>query len=79
MKIYPNPSDDSFTIELKNNPQGRIMIYNTSGKVVDTMKVREGKRLLQWTPGLASKGTYFIQLIDINNAILANEKVLFVN
>lgn len=79
MKIYPNPSGDSFTIELENTLQGRIVVYNTSGKVIDSMKIGDGQRLLQWTPGPASKGTYFIRLIDNNNEILDSEKVLFVN
>jgi hypothetical protein len=60
MYIYPNPTKDIITIELKNITQGQLTLINTIGQIVLTQAMRESKVNIDM--GKLAKGIYILNL-----------------
>ena len=67
MKVYPNPatSDAGFTV-ITPGGEGRLLIYDLSGKVVYTKQVVSTQNLINLGP--EAKGTYLIQFDGTTHA-----------
>lgn len=61
-RIYPNPNNGVFTLELTTNAQ--VLIYNVLGEVIFKQHLQQGKHEL--TIPLISPGIYLINIIDNN-------------
>ena len=60
LKVYPNPSDNGFTIEFPEI-EGKYIISNTNGKLVEESKVLSKTIFIQ-----LPKGVYFLKWINKN-------------
>jgi len=77
MRLFPNPSDDVFTLEFDLAEQGRLSIYDNSGKLIDDFIVGQGKQSIQWSPVSDIAGIYYVQLFTQDNRVLASDKLIF--
>jgi len=66
IKIYPNPTNNTITIELPtcDNCQTKYIIYDLSGRKVLENKITNSKNIISVSE--LSAGTYFIKVIDSN-------------
>lgn len=65
ISVYPNPGKDLFTFVLPelNSKGAMLFIYNTSGIIVDQLRVESGKNTCQWNAqNKHPKGMYFVKL-----------------
>lgn len=61
LKLFPNPNNGSFTLELVDMEIGReIQIYNVSGKLVKSIVINSEKQVIDATE--LENGVYFIRL-----------------
>jgi len=75
MNVFPNPSKGQFTIEIeKEFSNGKINIFNSLGKLIETIKLENGQRKVQWTPNGQSSGVYIIQLFDTRKKEILDSK-----
>jgi len=78
-KLYPNPSDNSFTIEayIAADDKGIIKIYSLKGKLLKELVLKKGSnKIMVHTLGWR-KGTYICNLI-INGKVVKSEKMVLV-
>ncbi len=74
LKTYPNPTTGVVTLELpKQNDNTELMIFDVSGKVVETKTTNEAK--ISFDMSGYSKGVYMIQVKSGDHTY--NEKVVF--
>ena len=78
-KVYPNPNDGYFTIEIESYKAEDIVleIVNISGQVIQTQHVESliGKRVIDVNLSELSKGLYFVKLI-VNNEIISRRVIV---
>ena len=77
LKIYPNPTEDSFTVEayISENKNGVIKIYGLKGELLKKYKLNKGNnRTLVHTSGW-KKGIYICNFI-INGKVIKSEKMV---
>lgn len=79
IKIYPNPTNDKITIDFGTNYNSlngyKIKILNSISQTVyeaNIIKQTSSIDLNNWT----GKGIYYVQLIDGNNNIIENKKIV---
>lgn len=75
MNVYPNPSNDQFTIDIVSDcAQPSIMIFDSMGKQIKQVKLEKGQKSITWKPNGSPKGMYYIQLYDVKNKNLLESK-----
>ncbi len=72
IKVYPNPANDSFTIELNANSISNINMLNTLGEIVQTYKTHEEKIIIRARE--LNPGTYFLVVISKEGVL--SERIL---
>ena len=67
-KVFPNPAEDAFTIQLNNVSKASVVIYNMLGKIVykDTM---ESDKINIHNNGQFKSGLYLIKIVDDNQRV----------
>lgn len=73
-KVYPNPANTSFNIDLKGNGAANIAIYNITGKLIYETKTSTDHLQLSKIDGFVS-GIYIIKIIDENKKVY-NQKII---
>ena len=76
LNVYPNPSNDTFSINIKQSKNSEIKIFDTSNKLVFSSKLNKKQENIIWKPLNEKAGTYFIYLYEKNKAV-AVEKLIF--
>jgi hypothetical protein len=66
LKIYPNPNNGEFTIELTNINNSNITITNVLGQIIKTQKA---ELMNQINLNLFDKGIYFINVMENNQSV----------
>ncbi|WP_282040879.1 BNR-4 repeat-containing protein [Winogradskyella flava] len=68
VKIFPNPAEDAFTIQLNSVNKANVIIYNMLGKIVyqDTM---DSDKINIQNNGLFKSGLYLIKVVDENQRV----------
>lgn len=68
VKIFPNPAEDTFTIQLNSVHKANLRIYNMLGKIIyqDTM---ESDRIDIANNGQFKSGLYLIKVVDENQKV----------
>ena len=62
ISIYPNPSNDNFTVSLPENPQGAYLtIANATGQIIKIIPLDKGQNTYQFTEKLPA-GIYFVKV-----------------
>ncbi len=72
IKVFPNPATQYFKLTDKSESVAMINIYNIVGKKMETFNVAEGS---EYRLDRFPKGIYLVQLIDINNKIVATQRL----
>lgn len=67
-KIYPNPNNGQFVIDLDNNENVMISIYNIQGQQIHSNLNASGKVNLNLSR--YPQGIYFVKIVSGNNAIV---------
>jgi hypothetical protein len=80
VKVFPNPSNDMFTLEFRVEKisHTKIDLYNINGVLVRKLfedRVKPGRNLLTFNKGVLESGTYFITIVS-DNQIIKNEKII---
>ncbi len=77
LKVFPNPSSDTFTISVANYENNRFMvcIYDINGKNVFN-KYINGRESLNWNPILLSNGEYIIKLFTSKD-LIGTKKIIY--
>lgn len=75
-KISPNPSKGEFKFDIDFEENLQINIFNTSGELVDSLLLPKGQQLIEWQARDLSSGTYFVQILTLENIILAKDKIV---
>jgi hypothetical protein len=65
-KVYPNPNNGEFTIELTNINNSNITITNVLGQIIKTQKA---ELMNQIDLNLFDKGIYFINVMENNQSV----------
>ena len=66
IKVYPNPNNGEFTVELTNINNTYITITNVLGQIIKTQKA---KLMNQIDLNLFDKGIYFINVMENNQSV----------
>jgi len=66
IKVYPNPNNGEFTIELTNINNSNITITNVLGQIIKTQKA---ELMNQINLNAIDKGIYFINVIENNQSV----------
>ncbi|MFD1551923.1 hypothetical protein DNU06_01510 [Putridiphycobacter roseus] len=71
IKIYPNPFENTFTIELDNSKQPKqVKVYNASGKVVLIKQLKSKDNIVEFDLTKHAKGIYFIHVISEKSSVI---------
>jgi hypothetical protein len=74
MKVFPNPSNGHFTIEIDEDyPKSSLWIFNSMGKQIDCIPM-QGTRSVEWKPNGNPAGMYIIQLRDNRKKVMLDSK-----
>lgn len=77
LKVYPNPSDSDFIIEWTSPEVSLIEIINFKGALIERIQITDRSKRLSWNPDNNSAGTYVVKIFDIHNAIIGQEKFIY--
>jgi aminopeptidase N len=77
LKVYPNPSNNTFTIEFNILKKSTIKIYNSAKILVKSIDISPKQSFVNWQPVNLSKGIYYIQIYSSDNKITARKKVIY--
>ncbi|HZE86531.1 MAG TPA: T9SS type A sorting domain-containing protein [Puia sp.] len=73
-QVYPNPSRNSFNVELMSNDRRDLMmtLIDLSGTVLQQKKMRcyEGRNLISWDMNSYEAGAYFIVFENLDLKML---------
>lgn len=77
LKVYPNPSSDTFTISIPQveNKNLMICIYDIAGRNVFNRNLYSNESFT-WDPGLLSNGEYIIKLFN-NKEVISSKNVIY--
>ena len=76
IKLYPNPSNDFFNIDLTGHGEGYLMICDVLGKNLFDKDFNSNQVSLN-VNRLKSKGTYFVKIFDDNKQLIAIKKLIY--
>ena len=76
VKLFPNPSDNFITFNLKHQTHGQIILTDILGKEVLIKNYNSNQVLLDMNR-LKSKGTYFAKVLDCDGNIIAIKKLVY--
>ena len=74
VSIHPNPSNDVFTLTLYHHSNGRVIVTDILGTEVLDIRFTSSEVVLD-LKSVASKGTYFAKVLDINGKVIAIDKL----
>ena len=72
IKIYPNPNNGEFTIELTNINNSNINITNVLGQIIKTQKA---ELMNQINLNAFDKGIYFINVMENNQSVYRSSMI----
>lgn len=73
VQVYPNPAQESVTIELSQKEEAEFVLFDITGRVVLTQKLRQPKETFSLAN--VAKGMYFYR-IQSEKGILPNGKLI---
>ena len=71
--MYPNPANDYFTVQLKDNFEAQINVMDATGKLLYTKQASEGNNVIatnKWQNGI-----YFVSMIK-NNQVVKTTRII---
>jgi hypothetical protein len=77
LDVFPNPSNDFFTVKYTIDELAYLKISDISGKVVDTISISPGQSPVRWKPSGLPEGSYIIRLYSGHSVLLASQMVIY--
>ena len=77
MKNYPNPFDNTTTIEIYSEQAGKIMVADLLGKVILEKTVNSGRTITTINNEELKSGTYFYSFVTENRIVETKKMVKF--
>ncbi len=77
MKVFPNPSNDFFTIDYKIMSKGKLYILDANNKIIDSVNLASNEDKIIWKPKHKANATYFFKIV-CGNSTVASEKALLI-
>ena len=77
LNVYPNPSSDTFFINVSTKGKAIIKIYDESEKLVYHVDVNSKQEKISWKPANRKNGTYMICLYE-NGKQVTSVKAVFI-
>jgi hypothetical protein len=74
VKVYPNPSNGIFTVQIANNYNNQIEVYNMLGEKVYSAKQTAKNTLIDLSG--KSKGVYFYSVSTETGSLISQGKLL---
>jgi hypothetical protein len=74
--LFPNPSNGNITFAIAQNANGQIILTDIIGKEVLNKRFTSKKVQIN-LKSLASKGTYFAKVIDLDGNVIAIKKLIY--
>ncbi|MEI6123580.1 MAG: M1 family aminopeptidase [Bacteroidota bacterium] len=78
LKVFPNPSNNSFTFSFTITEKAVLKIYNANGNEVDSIRIGKNDSSAKWNTDEFKSGSYFAKLVSDKNVMLANEKLVLI-
>ena len=75
VKVYPNPTRGSITVDLGAVPSGTIVVKDLLGKVVTYVTLNNSVSTID-LEGLSARGTYLVEFYDHENRLITIKKVV---
>ncbi len=75
LEFYPNPAKEMVNIYFKNDIQTNLTILDFSGRVVQTIMIKEGQSDYQLDVSKYPSGVYFVQ-VQFDGNLLQSEKLI---
>ncbi len=76
IKLFPNPSNNIITLNLKNQTQGQIILIDILGKEVLSKSISSNQLKLN-LKSLETKGTYFVKVLNLDRNVIAIKKLIY--
>ena len=76
VKLFPNPSNDIISFNLKHQTHGQIILTDILGEEV-LIKNYNSNQVLLDLKRLKSKGTYFAKVLDFDGNVIAIKKLIY--
>lgn len=76
--VHPNPSQNSFTFILPEAELSELRIYNELGQQVESFFLQPYQKSLVWLPFNKKPAKYYAVLLDSEQTIIADKKLLFI-
>jgi PKD repeat protein len=71
---YPNPTNDIFTIIVEDNKEYQILIFNTSGQIVKTVNIYNGKETIDMSN--QADGLYHYYIYSEDGGMFGSGKII---
>jgi len=75
--IFPNPSGDSFLINIETDNKSFVRIYNIMGKEIDFFMVENRQQSINWKPVSAENAVYIVELLDEKYKVIGVNKIIY--
>jgi aminopeptidase N len=79
MQIYPNPAPGKCTIETETVQKAFLRVYDTAGKLLDTIRIGKGKNFTGWSAPPNAGSVLVFRLAGADGEELSTTKVVFKN
>ncbi|NPD86458.1 T9SS type A sorting domain-containing protein [Lentimicrobium sp. L6] len=76
LQSYPNPSNGRVFFELMMPEEGSLLIFDQSGKQVDSVFIQAHQESAKWDGRRMPKGSYLVRLINKNGIELSQQKII---
>lgn len=76
LQTYPNPSNGRVYFDLIMPDKGRLEVYDTQGKQIDSIAIQAHQSSAKWDGRRMPKGSYLIRLVNENGVELSIQKVI---
>lgn len=76
LQSYPNPSSGRVSFDLMMPEKGRLEVYDTQGKQIDSIPIQAHQSSAKWDGRRMPKGQYFVRLVNENGEELSKQKVI---
>lgn len=77
MKAFPNPSDKDFTLEWEAPEASLLRVFDLQGSLTQELFIEKNLQRMTWKPGNIREGTYVLKLYNAHNALIGQDKVIY--
>lgn len=76
LQTYPNPSNGRVYFDLMMSEEGKLLIFDQSGRQVDSVAIKAHQESAKWDGRRMPKGSYLVRLVNIKGEELSQQKII---